>query len=165
MQNDRTGFELLLYSFKLLYHTGKVIAIVHAVVVKAEFFKYLHAALFVVAFLGIARKVVEIFVHTADRWRNRHSVIVYDYQYIGVQRPEAVERLVDKTVIERTVAYYGYDVKIFACKVARLGYSQGGGNGSPCVTCVVTVVFALFALGKARKPAFLPQCGKSAEAA
>ena len=149
VQYHRLRSEHLFNFFELCYHSRKVVAVEYAFVGKPELFKYARPAVLMVLFLLVCAKRFEVFVHTAHRGRDRHTVVVYDYENVGTQRPQAVESLVNKPVVERTVAYHGNHVVIFARKVARFGKTERRRNRSACVPRVVTVVHTLFPLAKA----------------
>ena len=107
-----------------------------------------------------AFKFFQNFVRAAYRGRNGHSVIVENDQNARIQKAQTVERLVDQTVIERTVADERDHVEIFPFQIARFGDSERGGKRGSRVSRIVAVVLALRAFGKSRDPAAASQRGK-----
>ena len=143
MQKHRLRFQQLLCFRQRIDHFLRVVAVSDAEIGESEFFEKSD-----VLFLIARFELYENVVHPSDRGRNRHPVIVEDDEDFRIQNTQAVKSLVDESVIKRTISDKGDDVIILSLQIARLGDAERRGHRRSRVSRIITVVFALLALGK-----------------
>ncbi len=85
----------------------------------------------------------QVIAHRADRRRNRHVIIVQDYDQAGFVRAGIVHGLIGHASRHGSVTNHADNMRVAALQVARLRKAMSRRNGGGCVRSAKRVVFAL----------------------